>query len=328
MVEYRPLGNTGLGVSRLSIGGSTLGNEYGDIEAERAIEAVRYAIDCGLNYLDTSPMYGDTLSETRLGVALDDGYRDRIALATKAGRYGKDPQAGFDYSYDRILRSWEESSRRLRTDYFDVFQLHDVEYVHRERIVDQAWPAMVRLKDEEKVGHIGISGYPLRYLAQLAVELEPPPETILTYCHYNLLNTSFDEILLPTARELGIGVINASVTHMGVLTDRGAPAWHPAPAEVHMAGRAIRDHLGPSGLRVTDVALRFAVAHSYVATTCVGMRSIDEVEQNLGALDGELDAQLLVEIEELIGPVMNLNWAQGLPEYNDPGSIAGRSSSP
>jgi L-galactose dehydrogenase len=324
MIEYKPLGSTGLDVSVLSIGGSTLGNVYGNVEETEAIEAVRTAIDNGLNLVDTSPFYGDTLSERRLGDALQDGYRDRVFLATKAGRYGERVEGGFDYTYDGILRSWEESAERLRTAYFDVYQLHDVEFVREQQIFDQAWPAMVRLKEEGRVGHIGITGYPVHHLARLTRALEPAPETILTYCHYDLLNTSFDDGLLPTARELDVGVINASITHMGILTDRGAERWHPAPEEVHTVGQRVRERVRSRGLDVTEVALLFALAHPFITSTCVGMRSADEVRRNLEACNAELDSDLLDEIDELVAPIGNLNWAQGLPEYNDPGSVPSR----
>jgi L-galactose dehydrogenase len=327
MIEYRPLGNTGLSVSELSIGGAAVGNEYGEIETARAVAAVRLAIDGGLNFLDTSPYYGSTLSETRLGEALRDGYRERVILATKAGRYGKSEQSGFDYSYERIMRSWGESSERLATDYFDLYQLHDVEFVPQQQIVDQAWPAMVRLRDQGKVGHIGITGYPVRHLAQLARALDPTPETILTYCHYNLLNTSFDDWLLPVVRELGIGVINASVTHMGILTEGGAADWNPAPPAVHRVGREVFEYARSRGARITDVALLFALAHPYIATTCVGMKSVEEVTQNLEVLGGALDEELLAGIDEIVAPVKNLNWTQGIPEYYDPGSVPRRHDS-
>lgn len=322
MIQYRQLGKTGLLVSQLGMGGSTLGNEYGEIETDAAVEAVRYGIDLGLNFLDTSPYYGDTLSELRIGEALQGGYRESVVLATKAGRYAKDMKQGFDYGYDRILRSWEESSRRLRTDFIDLYQLHDVEFVRQDIIEHDAWPAMARLKEDGKVGHIGITGYPQQHLARLASALDPRPETILTYCHYDLLNTTFDEWLLPTARQLEIGVINASVTHMGLLTNSGPPDWHPAPPAVHEAGRRIREHIRSRGASVMEVALLFALAHPHIATTCVGMRSALEVSENVAVLGGHLDDGLLAEIEQLVVPLKDTSWVQGYPEYNDPGSLA------
>jgi len=322
MIKFKPLGKTGLDISELSIGGTTLGNEYGEIETSQAVDAVRFAIDSGLNFVDTSPYYGRTLSETRLGEALQDGYRDRVYLATKAGRYDRAMETGFDYSYDRILKSWEESASRLQTDYFDLYQLHDTEFVRAEQVIYEAWPAMVKLKEEGKVGHIGITGYPMQHLSRLARSLDPTPETILTYCHYNLMNTTFDDWLLPTAKDLNIGVINASTTHMGVLTEKGAEDWHPAPPEVHRVGKQVSDYVRSQGESITDIAFLFALAHPYITSTCVGMKSIEEVKQNLEVVEKQMDEELLTQIEEMIMPVKNLNWIQGHPEYNDPGSVA------
>ncbi|MGB8361513.1 MAG: aldo/keto reductase [Acidimicrobiia bacterium] len=321
MIEYRPLGNTGLTVSHLSFGGSALAGVYGPVETHDAIEAVRCAIDLGLNLMDTAPYYGDTLSESRIGEALNDGYRDKVILATKAGRYATGANGGFDYRYDSILRSWEASAGRLQTDFIDLFQLHDVEFVSAEEVIGEAWPAMTRLRGEGKVGHIGITGYPLQHLAHLASVLDPRPETVLSYCHYDLLNTSLDRWLIPTARDLGIGVINASVTHMGILTDDGAPDWHPAPTDVVDAGRRVQEHLRSRGIGITETALLFALTNPDVATTCVGMRTVDEVVANVTALNRTIDDGVLEEIEELVSDVKDLNWSQGYREYNDPGSV-------
>ncbi len=111
---------------------------------------------------------------------------------------------------------------------------------------------------------------------------------------------------------------------MGVLTEAGAPDWHPAPPEVHEIGRKVVEHVRAHRSSVTDVALLFAMAHEGIATTCVGMRSVDEVKQNLDLLGRQLDPDLLDAIEELVAPVRNLNWAQGISEYNDPGSVPAR----
>jgi L-galactose dehydrogenase len=123
---------------------------YGGVEAREAIGAVRFAIDHGVNLVDTSPYYGDTLSERRIGEALQAGYRERVVLATKAGRYATGPKQGFDYSYERILRSWEESAERLRTGYFDVYQLHDVEFVRTRRSSTRRGPPWWRCRTRAK----------------------------------------------------------------------------------------------------------------------------------------------------------------------------------
>jgi L-galactose dehydrogenase len=166
------------------------------------------------------------------------------------------------------------------------------------------------------------------HLGRLATTLKPAPETILSYCHYDLLNTTFDRWLLPTARGLGIGVINASVTHMGILSHRGPEDWHPGPLEVRRIGRVVCEYVESRGERINDVALLFALAHPFMATTCVGMRSVGEVTQNLDVLEKEVDAGLMSEIEALVAPVRDLNWTQGLPEYSDPGSVPRETTRP
>jgi L-galactose dehydrogenase len=147
----------------------------------------------------------------------------------------------------------------------------------------------------------------------------------MTYCHYDLLNTSFDDLLLPTVKELGIGVINASVTHMGVLTRRGAPAWHPAPPEIHEVGRKVCDLVAARGSDITAVALQFALAHRDIASTCVSMASPEEVRENLIALDQPADSELLREIELLVASIRQVNWSQGDGEHDDPDSVPSRS---
>src|ERR1035437_7502985 len=120
-MEYRRLGKTNMNVSTLSFGASPLGSVFDEVEG---IKAVHYAIDHGINYFAVAPFYGYTLAESRLGKALK-GKRDRIFLATKCGRYGNND---FDFSYNRVLKSIDESLKRLQTDYVDVLQIHDIEF--------------------------------------------------------------------------------------------------------------------------------------------------------------------------------------------------------
>jgi L-galactose dehydrogenase len=315
---YRELGNTELRVSIVGYGASPLGNEFGAADPNEGIRAVHYAIERGINYFDVAPYYGRTLAETRLGAALA-GRRHEVILATKVGRYDKDRDIGFDFSADRVVRSVEESLGRLQTDYLDVLQIHDVEYGRKEQIVDETLPAMYKLKEVGKIRFVGITGYPVGVLRDVVEVAEV--DTILSYCRYNLMDTAMDDVLTPVAERRGIGLINASPLHMRVLTEKGAPDWHPAPKRVWKVGRQVAEYCRSQGVDISDLAMRFVLQHEVVATTLVGMSKVRSVERNIRSVGKEPDPVLLEAVQEMIRPVANICWKEGRPENDDPGAV-------
>lgn len=319
---YRTLGSTGLKVSIVGFGASPLGQEFGQIDPAEGRRAVHYAIDHGINYFDVAPYYGRTLAETRLGEALE-GRRDKVILATKVGRYDKDLETGFDFSAKRVIASVDESLKRLRTDYIDVIQVHDVEFGHKEQIINETLPALHRLKETGKVRFVGITGYPLYILKEIAEAAGV--DTILSYCRYNLMDTSLDTILTPFARQKGIGLINASPLHMRVLTEKGAPEWHPAPRRVLEKAREAAEYCRQHGADIAELAMQFALSYEAVATTLVGMSKVRHVDMNIKAVGVAPDPDLLAAVQEIIRPVANVVWMEGRPENNDPGAEAKQS---
>ena len=317
-MKYRNLGKTDLNVSILGFGASPLGEEFGKIDPLEGQRAVDAAIDHGINYFDVSPYYGRTLAEERLGKYLQ-GKRDKVILATKVGRYDSEPPEGFDFSAARIAQSVEESLNRLQTDVIDVFQAHDIEFVDKRQIIDEAIPAMQELKDQGKVRYIGITGYPLKVLKEVAAETEI--DTILSYCHYNLMNTTLESHLEEFATHQGIGLINASPLHMRILTEKGAPDWHPAPESVQKAGERVAAFCKSRGINVSHLAMQFALDYNGAATALVGMSKQSHVARNVQAVDDEIDQDLLEEVRQLIEPVMDLNWLVGKPENNEPDAL-------
>ena len=306
--EYRQLGSTGLQVSTIGFGAAPLGDVYGKVDVTETTAAVHEAIDSGITLFDVSPYYGLTLAESRLGEALV-GYRDKVVLATKCGRFGSDE---FDFSAARITASCEDSLRRLQTDRLDVLQAHDVEFGDADQIVGETIPALRRLQEQGKVRAIGITGLSLTNL--VAIARRAKVDCMITYCRYNLMISDMDDVLLPVAEEQGIGLINASPLHMGVLTEGGVPEWHPAPREIREAGRLVVELCKARGVSAPEVALRYCLDHPYVASTLVGMASRELVRANLKALDFEIDPELLAEIETLVAPVHNQIWDSGLVE--------------
>src|SRR5689334_15695633 len=227
-MNYRMLGNTGLRVSILSYGASPLGSVFRDVDETEGIRTVHTAIDLGINFIDVSPFYGLTKAETVLGKALKSIPRDRYILATKVGRYGME-QKDFDFSAARVIRSVDESLKRLKVDYVDVIQCHDIEFGSLQQVVEETLPALHKVREQGKARFIGVTGLPLKIFT--AVLDQSGVDTLLSYCHYGLSDTSLAH-LIPDLRNEGVGIIHASALGMGLLTRRGTPDWHPASNEI------------------------------------------------------------------------------------------------
>ena len=310
-MDYRKLGKTDLKLSLVGFGGAALGGVFGNVDPGEGVRAVHLAVDSGINFFDTSPYYGITLAETRLGAALV-GRRERVVLATKCGRYGMDE---FDFSAKRVTASIDESLRRLQTDYVDLFQVHDLEFGDAQQIIEETIPALRRLQQQGKARYIGITGYLPKLLRRIAEAA--PVDSILTYCHYNLMNTDMDEVLTAFAREHGIGLINAAALHMGILTENGPAEWHPAPQAVRDAGKRAAEFCRSRGADIADVALRFSLDHPYVSSTLVGMANTRQVEASLELLRTSTDPELLRQVEAILAPVFNQVWPSGRAENQD-----------
>jgi L-galactose dehydrogenase len=307
-MDYRKLGKTDLNLSLVGFGGAALGGVFGNVDPGEGIRAVHLAVDSGINFFDTSPYYGITLAETRLGAALL-GRRERVILATKCGRYGMDE---FDFSGKRVTASMDESLRRLQTDYVDLFQVHDLEFGDAQQIINETIPALRRLQQQGKARYIGITGYLPKLLRRIAEAA--PVDSILTYCHYNLMNTDMDEVLTAFARERGVGLINAAALHMGILTENGPAEWHPAPQAVRDAGKKAAEFCRSRGADIADLALRFSLDHPYVSSTLVGMANSRQVEASLELLRSCTDPELLGQVEAILAPVFNYVWTSGRAE--------------
>jgi L-galactose dehydrogenase len=311
-MQYRRLGKTELEVSILGFGASPLGNTFDVCDETEGIKSVHLAIDNGINFIDVAPFYGETLAETRLGKALK-GKRNEIILATKCGRYGL---RNFDFSYQRIIDSIDESLERLQTDYVDLYQLHDIEFGTKEQVLNEAVPAIQKIKQSGKARFIGITGLPVNYLAAIAREVDV--DTVLSWAHYNLLEDEINEELVPLSKEKDFGLMNAAPLMQRILSDASLPEWHNAPDKV----KAVQPHLislcNEYGVKLSDVAIRFALNHPDISSTIVGMCDTINVTQNLSALDFNIPAGLLEKIETIVAPVKNTMWFEGVAENNIP----------
>jgi L-galactose dehydrogenase len=310
-MEYRVLGNTGVRLPVLGFGAAPLGNEYGAIEVAEGERAVHLAIDKGITYFDTAPYYGRTLSEERLGLALN-GRRQQVVVSTKLGRYGK---TEFDFSAARARTSIDESLQRLRTDYVDLLIAHDIEFGDREQVISETLPEMRKIQEAGKARFIGVSGLPLRILADVAERGRV--DFVLSYCRYTFLNRDLDRWLTPVIRRHNMGLIGAAPVHMGILTDQGPQPWHPAQPEIKEAGKKIVEVCHAHGVDPAIAAIAFTMRHPLIASTLVGMPRTAEVEANLKAMDFQLSPELEAEIDRIAAPVIHVIWPSGRPENDD-----------
>jgi L-galactose dehydrogenase len=311
-MEYRTLGKTGLNVSALSFGASSLGGVFRNIDESEGIRTVHIAVDMGINLIDVSPFYGLTKAETVLGKALKEIPRDKYFLATKVGRYGYE-EKDFDFSARRVTESVDESLRRLNVDHIDLLQCHDIEFGSLDQIVNETIPALRKIQKQGKVRFVGITGLPLKIFSYVADQTEI--DTILSYCHYSMNDTALLE-LLPYFKERNIGVINASPLSMGLLSQRGAPDWHPADDEMKQVCAKAAQYCADKGERIEKLAVQFSVHHPDIATTLVGTANPDNMKWNIEWVEEPINGNLLNEVLEILNPIHNKTWLSGRPENN------------
>ncbi|RYX85968.1 aldo/keto reductase [bacterium] len=329
-MEFRELGNTGLRVSALGLGTSHFGESpryrreifgfgrqlFGRADSTTDFKSCKRCLDTalgvGINFIDTSPYYGLTQSETMLGRTLIGVPRERYLLATKIGRYGNNP-SDFDFSANRVTRSVNESLSRLGIEYVDIIQCHDVEFGDLNQIVEETIPALREVVKTGKARFIGVTGLPLKVF--LNVLSRTQVDTILSYCHYSLNDTSLETLLTPLA-EKNIGIISASPFSMGLLTQNGLPGWHPAPDAIKTACRRAVEHCHSKAISIEKLAIQFATSNPRIATTLMGTNSAAHIENNARWLEEPLDEELLREVEEILAPIKNQTWPSGRIENN------------
>lgn len=311
-MKYAKLGTTDLTVSQLGFGTGPLGELFGPLDESAALRVVQQAIDLGINFIDASPYYGN--AEERLGKALA-GRRSDVVLGTKAGRYGFED---FDFSPARLRQSIEQSLTLLRTDYVDIFQLHDIEFVPLGPVFEDAYAELVRLREEGKCRYIGMTGYP--QAAMMRAMQETDLDVLLTYCHATLLDDTLQRELAPVAAERGVGLINAAAVALGLLTPNGPNIGtsHPASSPIREAAAKMVQHAAARGADIAFLANQYAIQRSGCATTLIGTGKISHLHSAVEAAEAEIDEELLEELLALRPPIRERSWVSGMDENNAP----------
>jgi aryl-alcohol dehydrogenase-like predicted oxidoreductase len=299
-MEYREIGKTGMKVSNISFGASSLGGVFHSLKEEEGIKAVHTAVDNGINFIDVSPYYGYLKSETVLGKALKTIDRNKYYLSTKVGRYGKDGANHWDYSAKRATESVYESLERLNVDYLDIINVHDIEFADLELVCRETLPALTELRDKGIVRHVGITNLTLRHFKYVIDHVPAGTvESILSFCHYCLNDDALTDYL-DYFEERGIGIINASPFSMGLLTERGAPDWHPAPKPLQNVCEKAALYCQSKGKSIEQLAVKYSASNPRIATTLFSTTRSEAVLQNIRWTEEPLDENLLREVQAIL----------------------------
>ena len=311
MIPTRQLGRTDLHLPILSFGASSLGAEFRQVTIDEALRSVHVALDCGLNFIDTSPFYGRGMSEVLLGIALKGVARDRYTLCSKLGRYDL---THFDFSARRVAESVDVSLHRLGTDHLDILLCHDIEFVPMQQIVDETIPALRQAQKSGKVRYLGFSGYPMKIFRFICEQIDV--DCVLSYNQYTLQNTRFVDEVVPYLKERGVGVMNAGPFSARLLTNAPLPVWLKEPELVKQAARAAAAHCASKGIDIAKLALQFSIAHPDITTTISGSANPLNIQNWAKWAEEPLDEELLREVEAIFAPVKNLGHMEGLAENN------------
>jgi aryl-alcohol dehydrogenase-like predicted oxidoreductase len=310
-MQTRRLGRTGLDLPILSFGASSLGQEFRSVTLDEALRSVRVALDCGLNFIDTSPFYGRGMSEVLLGIALRGVPRDSYTLCTKLGRYDL---SHFDFSARRVAESVDVSLHRLGAGHLDIILCHDIEFVPMQQIVDETLPALRRTQQQGKVRFIGFSGYPQKIFRFILDQTDV--DCVLSYNQYTLQNTRFVDETVPYLKARGVGVMNAGPFSARLLTNAPLPPWLKEPEAVKDAARRAAAACAAKGVDIAQLALQFSLAHPDIATTVAGSANPENIRNWARWASEPLDAELLAEVQAIFAPVKNMGHLEGLPENN------------
>jgi aryl-alcohol dehydrogenase-like predicted oxidoreductase len=307
-MEYREIGKTGIKVSNLSFGASSLGSVFHAFQETEGIAAVHAAVDNGINFIDVSPYYGFYKAETVLGKALKEIERNRYYLSTKVGHYGDVGISTLDYSAKRVTESVYESLERLNVDYVDIINVHDIELGDLEQICKETLPALVELREKGIAKHVGITNLTLSHFKYVIDHVPAGTvESVLSFCHYCLNDDALVDYL-DYFEEKGVGVINASPFSMGLLTEKGAPDWHPASKPLQNVCKKAADYCKSKGKSIEALAIKYSTNNSRIATTLFSTTRPETIVKNIRWAEEPLDEDLLNDVQKILEPRFRDTW--------------------
>ena len=307
-MKYRMLGNTGLRDSVIGLGTMVHAGHFGPMKDSESIGAIETALDLGVNFIDTSDAYGAGYSESLLGNTLK-GKRGKVIIATKGGNVMVGPNRGKRiFEPDYIARVMDESLQRLKTDYIDLYQLHNptVDVIEQGEV----WEVLARAKRAGKLRHYGVS---INTMDEgIAAVKAGRTETIQV--EYNLLAQEPAEKFFPLAQQANVGIIARVPLRRGILTgkltladeqrfqgeDVRARSFKGEPFKKELAKADQLGFLVHGEIKsLAQAALAFCIAHPAVSITIPGARNEGQMRENAAAADVEIPPADLTRVAEL-----------------------------
>ena len=292
------IGKTSLQVTRLGLGGAPLGGLFEDVEGASAVATIQRALELGINFFDTAPLYGHGKSEMRMGEGLAGVPADSRVLATKVGRVLEPVEPGtlekdefdnpapfkpvFDFSYEGVMRSFNDSLKRLQVDRIDILHIHDPDD-HYDDAIKGAYPALDTLRREGRIKAVGAGMNQWQMPARFA--REGNFDCFLLAGRYSLIDHTGLKELLPLCVEKQISIIIGGPYNSGILATGAKPGakfnYADAPPEILEKVRKVEEVCDHHQVPMKAAALQFPLAHPAVAAVIPGARSVAELEENL-----------------------------------------------
>jgi len=298
-VQYRRFGKTNWQVSEISMGGSWFYGrpEYGLLPVSHGVAMVERALELGINYFDTAPLYGQGRSEKVLGHALK-GVTEPYYLATKVGYF----PAPYDYTRDTVWRGFEASLLRLQRDSVDLVQIHEAEQAGWDGIFGRGrtLETLLEIQEQGLAKYIGLTGSDLVLMRDVLAESDAFV-SVITFLKYDLLEQSAKEILLPTAAERDVAVICASPLHAGLLGSK-RNRWIEEGRYTHLHPKLekIEALLAEESGDIPDLGLRYLLSDPRVSILLTGAATVEELEFSTAVSDGRhLATDLISKIESI-----------------------------
>ncbi|MSP13778.1 MAG: aldo/keto reductase [Chloroflexi bacterium] len=296
-ISLKPVGQTGLQVTSMGLGAAPLGKIDRVIDTKTGVDIIHYALDHGVRFIDTAPLYGGGESERRIGIALAGIPRDSYVLATKVGRLiTPEGEIVYNFSRDGVLQSIEDSLKRLRLDRIDILHIHDPDNHYRQAL-DEAYPTLADLRSQGVIKAVGSGMNQWQMLADFARNADF--NCFLLAGRYSLLEqTSLD--MLKLCQEKGIGIFLGGVYNSGILARGPRPGAQynyqdPPPAILERVKR-IEAVCNLHGVPLNVAAIQFARVHPAVTSIVIGAESAAEVAANIQALSFPIPSQLWVDL--------------------------------